>query len=69
MQRKPLDHPVPAHAHDFLLLQYAQEIGLGLQADIADLSREDAPPSAISEFALCETAPGECALSWPNSSL
>src|SRR5438067_861490 len=47
-----LDLLVAADADDLLLLEHAQQVGLGLQADVADLVEEDGASVGDLELAL-----------------
>ena len=62
-----LDGLVAAHAGDFALLQYAQQVGLGLQGNVADFVQENR--SALGNFELAFLAvlgAGEGALFMPE---
>src|SRR5208282_2639272 len=62
-----LDSLVAAHSCDFALLQYAQQVGLGLQADVADFVQENCPALGNFELAfLAELRAGEGALFMPE---
>ena len=56
------DDLIPAHARNLSLLQDPQQIGLSLQADVADFIEEDCPPLGDLEFSLLAIlGSGECA--------
>src|SRR5947199_1726773 len=58
-----LDDLVSANARDLALLQHAQQIGLRLQADVANLVQEDRSTFCDFKFPLLAILrPGECAL-------
>ena len=59
-----------AHALEGTLLENAQELGLEVQGEIADLVQEQVPPSASSNRPfLVAVAPVKAPFSWPKSSL